>query len=69
MKFFNWLNDRTGNMKALDVACLKIAVMAFTLLAVKFFPTLLNWPWYAYAILFVVFAAKPVFIFFKRKKA
>ncbi|MDQ7816031.1 MAG: hypothetical protein RDU14_03335 [Melioribacteraceae bacterium] len=50
-----------------DVALLKVAVFAATLLVAKLWNPLLSLDWYWYFILWIVAAIKPLYAFFGNK--
>ncbi len=66
-KFFDWLDGRVAQMRALDIAALKLAVFLFTLFLVKLWPPILclDWRWYL-GLSFVV--AVPVLFRFLEKR-
>ena len=49
MGYFEWVNSKITKMTWPDIACTKIAAMAFVLTVAKLWPDLLclEWPWYA----------------------
>ena len=49
MGYFEWANSKIKKMTWPDIACTKIAAMAFILTVAKLWPGLLclDWPWYA----------------------
>ena len=46
---FECLNEKIKKLTFCDISIMKICIIAFTLLVVKFWPaaTSLDWPWYA----------------------
>jgi len=53
--YFDWINQQIKKMTWKELAMDKIAVMAFALLIAKFWPAVLSFEWYWYAVVLVVF--------------
>jgi len=66
MGIFKWANSKIKNLKWYDISLVKLSVVAITLMVVTFWPPLASLKWYWYAILFVLFAIKPVCALFKK---
>lgn len=61
MSFSQILNEKVKKMNWVDVAMLKFCIIAFSLMFAKLFPDALSLHWGIYALLFVLFASKPVY--------
>lgn len=69
MNVIDWLNEKHKNTDFWDTGFTKAAVFFFTLMLVKFFPTLTSFEWYLYLIVAIVLAIRPLYhIFGKNKK-
>jgi hypothetical protein len=67
LKLFEFFEERMDRLGVSDIALIKSSVFAFTLLLVKFFPILIEGPVWLYVVLFVVFAVKPIYVFYIKK--
>ena len=66
MGFIGWADERAkrfGNIYDLKLA--GFMSLTFALLLAKLFPVLLSLDAWFYAIVFVIFAARPIILFFK----
>lgn len=54
MGLLQWADQKTGKLRALDIALLKICVAAFALLLAKLWPPLLALDWKVYAAVFLL---------------
>ena len=61
MCLFSWADPKIKNFKSYDISLIKISMVAFTLMLVKFFPQLTSWEWYWYLVIFIM-AGIPVFM-------
>lgn len=59
MSCFEWANKKVKKMDWIDIALTKLGVAAFILMLATFWPVLLDFPWYWYAIIFVLAAIRP----------
>jgi len=66
MGFFKWSNSKIKNLKWYDMSLVKLSVVAITLMLVRLWSPLASLNWYWYAILFVLFAIKPICALFKK---
>jgi hypothetical protein len=66
MGIFEWANKRIKNFKWYDMSLTKLSVVAVTLMIVRLWSPLASLDWYWYAILFVLFAIKPIYVLFKK---
>ncbi|MDD5499269.1 MAG: hypothetical protein PHT91_00130 [Candidatus Nanoarchaeia archaeon] len=64
--FVKWMNAKTKKLDWKDIAFTKIAVMGFTLTVAKLWTPILSLYWYWYALIWIVFAIKPLTAFFKK---
>ncbi|MCK5848759.1 MAG: hypothetical protein KAH01_06135 [Caldisericia bacterium] len=60
MSFSDWMNKKVKKMNWVDIACVKIAVMFFTLMIVAIWQNLATIEWYWYLIPFVIFSIVPL---------
>lgn len=67
MSLFTWMDGRVKKFRWFDISLLKGAVVAFSLLAVKFFPELLLLDWYWYLIIMFACAIRPWHVVFCKK--
>lgn len=67
MKLFTYLDSRMKFLKVWDIALIKWSVLFFTLWLAKLFPVLLSAPVWVYAVLFVLCALKPAYMFYLKK--
>ena len=63
---FKWANSKIKNFKWYDMSLTKLSVVAITLMIVRLWSPIASLDWYWYAILFVLFAIKPVYALFKK---
>jgi hypothetical protein len=66
MSCMKWVNSKIKNFKWYDMSMVKLAVVAFTLMLVTFWPSLASLKWYWYAIMFVLLTIKPMYTLFKK---
>ncbi|HPD15231.1 MAG TPA: hypothetical protein PLE19_09785 [Planctomycetota bacterium] len=64
MGYFTWANAKIKKMTWPDIACTKIAAMAFALMVAKLWPGLLGLDWYWYAAIAVVASVRPLVTLF-----
>ena len=62
-----WMNAKTKKLDWMDMASTKIAVMGFMLTVAKLWTPILSLDWYWYALIWIVFAIKPLMAFFSKK--
>jgi len=60
------MDSKVKKLGWLDVKLIKWSVFAFTLMLAKLWPPLLSLEWYWYGLLFVVFAIKPMMVYFRK---
>jgi len=65
-KLCKWMDSKVKKLGWLDVKLIKWSVFAFTLMLAKLWPPLLSLEWYWYGLLFVVFAIKPMMVYFRK---
>jgi hypothetical protein len=68
MSFSDWMNKKVKKMSWVDIACVKIAVMFFTLMIAAIWPSLITLEWYWYLIPFLLFAIVPLNTAYIKKK-
>lgn len=66
MSFFQVVNNRIQKLDIWDMACTKLAVAAFVLMLVKFWPVLTALDWYWYALVWLIVAIRPLYRFFRK---
>ena len=54
MTFWHWIENRVARMNALDIALLKICVLAFGLMVAKLWPPLLTPDWKVFGAIFLI---------------
>jgi len=62
------LNNKIKSFTAIDIGLIKISVLFGTLTLVKFFPKMINFDWYFYLILAILFAIIPLKTMFFHEK-
>ena len=67
MKSVDYFNSRVRKMTIFDVKLVQGAAIFFALVIVKIFPTILNINIWWFVVLAVLFAIRPVWVFFIRK--
>ena len=60
MGYTEWVNAKVQKLDGFDVSLAKLSTAAFVLMLVKFWPVIASLEWYWYAILFIVFAIRPI---------
>ena len=58
--YLKWADAKMKNMDALDVGMVKVSVFFLALLAAKLYSPLLSLDWWAYALVFVLAAIRPM---------
>lgn len=61
MSLITFWNEKIKNMDWLDIGLIKFGVLAFTLMLVKFWESLLSLEWYWYLVIFVVLIIRPFY--------
>ncbi len=61
-----WANSRISKEGWKDIALIKLSAFFFALMLAKVWAPVLSLEWYWYAVLFIVFALKPVYSAFKK---
>lgn len=67
MSFVSWGNEKIKKLNCWDMQLIKLSVFAFTLMIVKFWPSLLILAWYWYALIFVLAAIIPFYKVYSNK--
>ena len=60
MGLVKWADKRIGGIGFWDVQAIKISVLGFALMIAKLWEPVLSLEWYWYALIFVIFAVKPL---------
>ena len=60
MAFQAWADAQVKKLNWVDLQCIKVSVIGFTLLIAKLWEPILNLSWYWYALIFILFLIKPV---------
>lgn len=63
--FKSWAESKIKKLGILEFPLVKIAIIAFTLMAAKLLPWLLSLDWYWYAIIWVLALIAPMIKMFK----
>jgi len=66
MSYISWANKKIKNLKACDIAFIKLAMIAFALFIAKLIPGILGLEWYWYLIFFIILIIKPIIQMFKK---
>ena len=67
MGFIGYFNERVKTLSIFDLKLVQGAMMCFTIIIVNVFPQILNIDIWWFVALFVLFIARPFYIFFIRK--
>lgn len=57
--FQSWADANVKKLNWVDILCVKLSVIGFTLFIAKLWEPLLNLNWYWYALIFLLFLIKP----------
>jgi len=68
MCLFKWMDSQIKKFNWVDISFIKMAVFAFTLMLVKFFPQLLLLEWKWYLIIAIICAIRPWSTILSKKK-
>ncbi len=61
-----WANSMVSKIGWKDIALVKLSVFFFALMIAKVWNPILSLEWYWYAVLFIIFALKPLYSTFKK---
>ncbi len=65
MGLMSWVDKKSEKISAWDIAFVKIGAMIFGLIIGAYFPVLVKQYVILLIVLFILFSAKPVYVFFK----
>ncbi len=57
--YIKWVNAKAKKLDGIDIGLVKLSVFAATLFLAKYYPVLLSFDWYVYALVFVLAVYRP----------